>query len=207
MPIHYVMPKILKYNGRDDLTKHLNSYKAHMSMRGTSPTVTCRAFHLTLCGASKIWYSQLPLRSIKSWPKFKTTFVKRFAVNKDENSSMPRAAAWGDSKEFFISIFWWDDISCTSDRPWGLVALRRGLNMNTLFWRDVQNQHSIMYDALMEMMRCKIINEELIDQRNRASRGLQPPQRQHGKGPTSHLMDHQWNHVGYKITPTQDRPL
>ncbi|XP_022847483.1 transcriptional regulator DEF1-like [Olea europaea var. sylvestris] len=33
-------------------------------------------------------------------------------------------------------------------------------------------------------------------QRNRASRGLPPPQRQRGRGPTSHLMDYQMNRSG-----------
>lgn len=70
--------------------------------------------------------------------------------------------------------------------------------MNTLFWRDVQNQYPTTYDVLLEMMRREIINEELIEHRNRASRGLPPPQRQRGRGPTSHLMGYQMNQVGHE---------
>lgn len=51
------------------------------------------------------------------------------------------------------------------------------------------------------MIRREIINEELIEHINRASRVLQPQQRQHGRGPTSHLMDHQWNQVGTDVSP------
>lgn len=45
------MPKVPKYDGRGDPTKHLNTYKTHMSLRGTVTTVKCKAFHLTLNGA------------------------------------------------------------------------------------------------------------------------------------------------------------
>lgn len=56
-----------------------------------------------------------------------------------------------------------------------LSALRRVLKMNTLFWRNVQNQNPMKYDVLLEMMRREIINEELIANRNKAQ------QRQQGK--------------------------
>lgn len=49
--------------------------------------------------------------------------------------------------------------------------------MNTLFWRDVWNKNPIIYDALVEMMRSEIVNEELIDHHNRTLLGLSPFQR------------------------------
>lgn len=83
MPSYYVMPNILKYDRRGNPTKHLNSYKTHMSLRGTFPTINCRAFHLILSRAAEIWYNWLPPGSIRSWPEFKTMFLKRFVVNKE----------------------------------------------------------------------------------------------------------------------------
>lgn len=56
-----------------------------------------------------------------------------------------------------------------------LSTLRGGLNMNFLFWRDVRNQNSTTYDALIEIMRIKIINEKLINHRDQTSLGLPPP--------------------------------
>lgn len=44
-----------------------------------------------------------------------------------------------------------------------LSALRRGLNINILFWMDVRNKNPTSYNA---MMRSEIVNEELIDHRN-----------------------------------------
>lgn len=55
-----------------------------------------------------------------------------------------------------------------------LSSLIEWLNMNTLFWWDVQNQHPSSYDTLLEMMSHKIINKELIDHRNKARKGLPP---------------------------------
>lgn len=34
-----------------------------------------------------------------------------------------------------------------------LTALREGLDMNSIFWRDVQNTDPTSYDALLEMIK------------------------------------------------------
>lgn len=46
--------------------------------------------------------------------------------------------------------------------------------MNTLFLWDVQNQHPSSYNTLLEMMSHEIINDELIDHRNKARKRLPP---------------------------------
>lgn len=48
-----------------------------------------------------------------------------------------------------------------------LSTFRGGLNMSTFFMRDVRNQDTASYDALLEMMRREIINDELINHRIR----------------------------------------
>lgn len=40
--------KIPKYEGKGDPIKYLNNYMTHMSLRGASPVLKYRAFHLTL---------------------------------------------------------------------------------------------------------------------------------------------------------------
>lgn len=42
-----------------------------------------------------------------------------------------------------------------------LSALRGGQYINSLFWRDLQNKDPTCYDTLLEIIKCKIINEEL----------------------------------------------
>lgn len=78
--------------------------------------------------------------------------------------------------------------------------------MNTLFWRDVRNKNPTTYDALVEMMRSEIVNEKLIDHRNRTSMGLPQPQMQR-RGPVSHLVGQQWTQAGHTIAPTSGQAL
>lgn len=52
----FCAPEIQKYEGKRDPMKQLNNYKTQMSLRGASPTLKCRAFHLTLVGTVEIWY-------------------------------------------------------------------------------------------------------------------------------------------------------
>lgn len=96
VPSHYVMLKLTKYDGRGNPTKHLNTYKTNISLRGATSVIKCRAFHITLNRAAKVWYSRLPSRSIRSWPEFKTTFLKRFALRKEGESPILRFQEWGN---------------------------------------------------------------------------------------------------------------
>ncbi|CAI9762901.1 unnamed protein product [Fraxinus pennsylvanica] len=68
-----------------------------------------------------------------------------------------------------------------------LSAPKGGLNMNTLFWRNVRSKNPSTYDELVEMMKVEIVNEEMINHRNRAAQGLPAPQRQMSRGPTSQI--------------------
>lgn len=77
------MIKIPKYDGNGDSAKYLNTYKTHMSLRCATLAVKCIAFYLTLSRAAEVWCSKLSPGSIRSWPEFKTTFLKRFVVSKE----------------------------------------------------------------------------------------------------------------------------
>lgn len=53
-----------------------------------------------------------------------------------------------------------------------LSALRGGQYINSLFWRDLQNKDPTCYDALLEIIKRKIINEELNYHRSRPIKDL-----------------------------------
>lgn len=85
------------------------------------------------------------------------------------------AATWENLKSF-LSWFTNEMMYCVQvTNCEALSTLLESLKVNTLFSRDVQNKDPTMYDALLKMMRREIINEELIDHRNRANKGLQSP--------------------------------
>ncbi|KAL2531449.1 Uncharacterized protein Adt_04800 [Abeliophyllum distichum] len=48
-----------------------------------------------------------------------------------------------------------------------LSALKEGLDMNLLFWRDVRNKNPTTFDQLVEMITEEITNENMILHRNR----------------------------------------
>lgn len=41
---HFTLPKIPMYDGRGDPAKHLQNFKTHMSLRGATPIMKCKAF-------------------------------------------------------------------------------------------------------------------------------------------------------------------
>ncbi|XP_022861271.1 uncharacterized protein LOC111381691 [Olea europaea var. sylvestris] len=88
-----------------------------------------------------------------------------------------------------------------------LSALKDGLNINTLFWRDVRSKNPSTYEELVKMMRIEIVSEEMIDHQNHAAQGLPPPQRQVGRGPAAHLVTQQWTQAGHTIAPTSGQAL
>lgn len=113
MSSYYLLPKIPKYDGRNDPAKHLNSYKTHVSLRGATFIVKYKAFHLTLNRATKIRYSRLSFGSIRSWLEFKSTFLKRCIASNEGEASIDneskRRSCGGQSKlldEYFSWLKW-----------------------------------------------------------------------------------------------------
>lgn len=90
MPQNFVPPKIPKYEGKGDPEKHLNKYKTQMSLRGASPALKCRAFHLILSGSAEVWYNRLAPSSIRSWPDLKSAFLNQYLSKRDGEASIQR---------------------------------------------------------------------------------------------------------------------
>ncbi|KAL2542181.1 Uncharacterized protein Adt_03159 [Abeliophyllum distichum] len=59
IPQKFRVPKITPYTGKGDPLDHVNTYKTEMSLRGATPALKCRAFHLILSGGAKRWYNKL----------------------------------------------------------------------------------------------------------------------------------------------------
>lgn len=154
---HFTLPKIPKYDGRRDLVKHLNSFKTHMGLRGAIPTMKYIAFCLSLSGTTEVWYTRLEVESIRSWSDFEKVFLKCFATSKEEDEPIQRLQDMrqqsGKLLKSFLTCFTYEITYCVQviDRE-ALTALKRGLNMNSLFWRDMQNKDHTSYNVLLEMI-------------------------------------------------------
>lgn len=174
MPVNFMPPKIPKYEGNGDPQKHLTKYMTQMSLRGVSPTLKCEAFHLTFTGATEVWYSRLPPLSIRSWPDLKKAFLNKYLSQMKGEAPVQRLQdmrqAPGKTQKSYLVRFTDEITYCKQvmDRE-ALSALKGGLNMNTLFWRDVRSKKPDTYDELVEIMRVEIVNEEMIDHQNRAT--------------------------------------
>ncbi|KAL2512217.1 Uncharacterized protein Adt_17817 [Abeliophyllum distichum] len=53
IPHEFRVPKITHYIGKGNPLDHVNTYKTEMSLRGATPALKCRAFHLTLSGGQR----------------------------------------------------------------------------------------------------------------------------------------------------------
>ncbi|KAL2465044.1 Retrotrans gag domain-containing protein [Abeliophyllum distichum] len=90
IPHEFRVPKITPYTGKGDPLDHVNTYKTEMSLRGATPALKCRAFHLTLSGGAKRWYNKLAAGSIHNWPDLKRTFINYFSSGKPASAPVQR---------------------------------------------------------------------------------------------------------------------
>lgn len=80
---NFVPYKILRYERKGDPEKHLNKYKTQISLRGASPALEYRAFHLTLIGVVETWYEKLLSLSIQSYLYLKIVFLNQYLSKTD----------------------------------------------------------------------------------------------------------------------------
>ncbi|KAL2460597.1 Uncharacterized protein Adt_44017 [Abeliophyllum distichum] len=193
IPHEFRVPKITPYTGKGDPLDHVNTYKTEMSLRGATPALKCRAFHLTLSGGAKRWYNKLAAGSIHNWPELKRTFINYFSSGKPASAPVQRLhdirQAESEPLQSYLSRFNEEMLFCEriTDAE-ALSALKGGLDMNHPFWRDVRNKNPTTFDQLVELITEEITNENMILHRNRG--GVAPnqvPRINYGKSQIRHL--------------------
>ncbi|KAL2470515.1 Uncharacterized protein Adt_38651 [Abeliophyllum distichum] len=116
-----------------------------MSLRGATPVLKCRGFHLTLSRGTKKWYNKLVTGSISNWPELKKTFINYFSSGKPASTPVQRLhnirQAESELLQSYLSCFNKEMLFCEriTDAE-ALSALKGGLDMNLPFWRDVHNK-------------------------------------------------------------------
>ncbi|KAL2542750.1 Uncharacterized protein Adt_03728 [Abeliophyllum distichum] len=172
----FCVPKIAPYTSKGDPLDHVNTYKMEMSLRGATPALKYRAFHLTFSGGTKRWYNKLVARSISSWPELKRMFINYFSSGKLASALVQRLhdirQAESDPLQSYLSRFSEEMPFCERiTNAEALSSLKEGLDLNLLFWRDVRNKNPTTFDQLVEMITEKITNENMILHRNRREVG------------------------------------
>lgn len=150
-----------------------------MFLKGASPALKCMAFHLTLSRAAEIWYSRLPVGSIRNWLDLKKAFLNQYLASKEGEAPIQRLQdvrqQAGKTLKSYLARFTDEMTYCKqvtdSEAP---LALRGGFNMNTLFLERCMESEPNHLDVLMKMIKSEIVNEELIDHHNRTFRGPSP---------------------------------
>ncbi|KAL2539541.1 Ribonuclease H [Abeliophyllum distichum] len=193
IPHEFRVPKITPYTGKGDPLDHVNTYKTEMTLRGATPALKCRAFHLTLSGGAKRWYNKLAAGSIHNWPNLKRTFINYFSSGRPASAPVQRLhdirQAESEPLQSYLSRFNEEMLFCEAiTDAEALSALKGGLDMNHPFWRDVRNKNPTTFDQLVEMIMEEITNENMILHRNRG--GVAPnqvPRVNYGKTQVRHL--------------------
>ncbi|KAL2479584.1 Retrotrans gag domain-containing protein [Abeliophyllum distichum] len=193
IPHEFRVPKITPYTGKGDPLDHVNTYKTEMSLRGATPALKCRAFHLTLSGGAKRWYNKLAAGSIHNWLELKRTFINYFSSGKPASAPVQRLhdirQAESEPLQSYLSrfneeILFYERITNAE----ALSALKGGLDMNHPFWRDVRNKNPTTFDQLVELITEEITNENMILHRNRGGVAHnQVPRVNYGKTQVRHL--------------------
>ncbi|KAL2453962.1 Uncharacterized protein Adt_48535 [Abeliophyllum distichum] len=159
------VPKITPYTGKGDPLDHVNTYKTEMSLRGATPALKCRAYHL------------IPVRRGKEMPA--SAPVQRLHDIRQAES---------EPLQSYLSRFNEEMLFCEriTDAE-ALSALKGRLDMNHPFWRDVRNKNPTTFDQLVELITEEITNENMILHRNRG--GVAPnqvPRVNYGKAQVRH---------------------
>ena len=78
LPHKFRMPHIDSYDGVKDPLDHLETFKTLMHFQGVIDEIMCRAFPMTLKGATRIWFSRLTPNSVSTFKELSAQFTAQF---------------------------------------------------------------------------------------------------------------------------------
>ena len=78
LPYKFRMLHIDSYDRVKDPLDHLETFKTLMQLQGVADEIMCRAFPMTLKGATRIWFSRLTPNSVSTFKQLSTQFTAHF---------------------------------------------------------------------------------------------------------------------------------
>lgn len=90
LPPKFQVPLMDMYDRTRDPFKHLETFKAHMSLHGFTGEVACRPFPLALKEPIRVWFKSLVPGSIDSFRDLACLFLTQFMVSKSRRDAPQR---------------------------------------------------------------------------------------------------------------------
>ena len=78
LPPKFRLPRLESYNNSKDPLDHIESFKTLMLLQMTLDEVMCRAFPTTFKRVARVWFSQIPPRTIVDFKQLSKSFVRHF---------------------------------------------------------------------------------------------------------------------------------
>ena len=88
-PSKFRLPQLESYDSFKDPLDHIESFKTLMLLQMTPNEVMCRAFPTTLKGVVKVWFNEIPLKTIANFEQLSKGFIVISLGGKDTKSQLP----------------------------------------------------------------------------------------------------------------------
>ncbi|GMN39713.1 hypothetical protein TIFTF001_008939 [Ficus carica] len=138
-PARFKMPSMAFYDGSTDADEYLENYQAYMLIQNANEAALCKAFCLTLTGASQQWYRRLMPGSISSFKQLVDAFATAFLGSKTRKmeTSYLFGIKQGESEPFkeYLDRFYKAVMQIKSCSDNTLIqAFREGVKDRWLVW-------------------------------------------------------------------------
>ena len=78
MPSKFRLPQLESFDGLKDPLDHLNTFKTTLGLQQPPDKILCRSFPTTLKGATRKWFSKLPISFVDSLEQLGNSFLCHF---------------------------------------------------------------------------------------------------------------------------------
>lgn len=167
MPPRLKLPDV-KYDGTEDPSEHLETYRSWMELNSATNAFQCRVFVITLTGIARRWFRTLRPGSIFSFRQLSESFISQFVVNKVQWKPARHLYTVkqkeNESTKSFLNRFVKEEMS-VKDRNDSTAcgALMAGLRNSTVLKYMVSIKEDINYPELIIEIRRHIQAEKTSD--------------------------------------------
>ncbi|RRT34330.1 hypothetical protein B296_00017988 [Ensete ventricosum] len=182
LPATFRLPAPEPYDGSDDPTEHIATFRAQRALYDTSDALMCRAFPTTLRGSARVWYSHLKPTFIPSFDLLTREFELNFLASahpKPTTASLLGMAQGSDEPlsqfvgRFTLQIQGIPDLHLSL----AIQAFLTGLRLSRFFWSLIE-QPSMTLPEMLQRAHQYMATETLIankwDETKRPRGGIVP---------------------------------